>query len=184
MRWVILLEFSDLLMDVFTGYAALYLVDVAGFTPAQTGVLLTLLMLTHLVSDMLLIPLLERVPGRRIVRLGAALALLILPAWLLAPWTWAKIAGLVAIPLCTTGWYQVLQGEAYASLPGKSGTVMALTSVAGSIHGVLSWMVGASAALIGLPEAMWLLLLGPIMLVLFVPPVAPIDSSSNNFEVS
>jgi hypothetical protein len=46
LRWLVLLEFSDLMLDVFYGFLALYFVDVAGFTntsavlavPVWTGV--------------------------------------------------------------------------------------------------------------------------------------------------
>jgi hypothetical protein len=37
-RWLVLLEVSDLLLDVFLGFLALYLVDEVGASPA-TGVL-------------------------------------------------------------------------------------------------------------------------------------------------
>ena len=37
LRWLTLLQFSDLMLDVLLGFLALYLVDVAGATPAQAG---------------------------------------------------------------------------------------------------------------------------------------------------
>ena len=169
LRWLGLLELADLLMDVFSSYVALYFADVVGLTSAQTGIMLSLLMLTGLVSDLLLIPLLERVPGRRLVRISAGASVLIYAAWLLAPWVWAKLVLAVLIRFSTLGWYQVLQGEAYAALRGRSGTVMALNSLAGLLGGALIWLVGWTAEQAGLPLAMWLLLLGPLSLLLCVP---------------
>jgi FSR family fosmidomycin resistance protein-like MFS transporter len=67
------------------------------------------------------------------------------------------------------GWYQVLQGEAYATVPGRSGTVMAIGSLAGLVGGALVWLVGWVAGQAGLQAAMWLLLLGPVSLALFTP---------------
>ncbi len=131
LRWVGLLEMSDLLLDVFTSYAALYLADVVGLTPAQTGLALTALMLTSLASDLLLIPLLERVPGRTLVRASAACAIPLFIAFMLAPWPWLQVVMMLAVRASTLGWYSVLQGEAYASVPGRSGTVMAVNSAAG-----------------------------------------------------
>lgn len=32
LRWLVLLEFSDLMLDVLLGFLALYFVDVAGFS--------------------------------------------------------------------------------------------------------------------------------------------------------
>ncbi len=46
---------------------------------------------------------------------------------------------------------------------------MALNSVMGLLGGALVWFVGWFAGQAGLPAAMWLLLAGPVALVLFVP---------------
>ena len=78
-------------------------------------------MLASLASDLLLIPLLERVPGRTVVRLSATASIFIYAAWLLAPWPLVKMVLLVAVRFSTIGWYQVLQGEAYAACPRAVG---------------------------------------------------------------
>jgi FSR family fosmidomycin resistance protein-like MFS transporter len=44
MRWMILLQLSDLLLDVLTGYLPLYFTDVAGFSVAQASLMLSVLM--------------------------------------------------------------------------------------------------------------------------------------------
>jgi len=72
-------------------------------------------MATSLAADLLLIPLLERFPGRTLVRTAAGTACLIYPVWLLIPWPSLKIGLLVLLRFSTIGWYQVRQGEAYAS---------------------------------------------------------------------
>lgn len=169
LRWLFLLELSDLLLDVFTGYLPLYLTDVAGLSATQAGVLLSVRMGATLASDLLLIPLLARVPGRKVVRLSAALALVVYPAFLLVPWLPVKIALLVVIPFTTIGWYSVLAGEAYAAVPGRSGTVSAAGSLGGLLLGVLIWGIGWAASAAGLQAAMWLLLFGPLALVFFTP---------------
>ena len=169
LRWIALEEFADLLLDVFTGYAALYIADVMGVSPAGTSLLLGVLMLSGLLSDAILVPLLERFHGRMVVRTSATLAVFIYTAWLLVPWFWAKVALLVLVRLSTLGWYPVLACEAYASAPGKSGTVSAAGSLGGLLGAGLVWLVGWVANAYGLPVAMWLLLLGPLSLALFVP---------------
>jgi len=171
LRWVLLLQLSDLMLDVFTGYVALYFTDVVGMKAAQASLLLGVLMVSGLIADLVLIPLLERIPGRNVVRISAILAAIIYPAWLLVRWIPAKIALLIMIRFTTIGWYQVLQGEAYAAMPGKSGTVMAVSSLGGIAGGALIWLIGWFAGQAGLNAAMWLLLLGPLSLVLFVPGV-------------
>ena len=169
LRWMALLQFSDLLLDVLTGYLPLNFTDVSGFSTAQASLLLSVLMGAGLISNLALIPLLERVPGRTVVRWSSAATLLIYPLWLLLPWVWAKIGLAILLKLVTLGWYEVLQGEAYASVPGRSGTVMAIGSLSGILGGLIIGLVGWVAEQAGLPTAMWLLLAGPLILLLFVP---------------
>jgi FSR family fosmidomycin resistance protein-like MFS transporter len=169
MRWFILLDLSDLLLDVYLSYSALYFADVVGFTPAQVGLMMGALMAAGLAANVVLIPLLERVPGRRLVRVTAVLAAMAYIAWLLAPWVWAKIVLAILVRLLTLGWYEVLQGEAYASLPGRSGTVAAISSLMGLLGGAMIWFIGWSAEQAGLQSAMWLLLAGPLALIFFMP---------------
>ncbi len=88
-------------------------------------------MLVGLISNIALIPMLERFSGRKLVRISAATSGILYAAWLLAPWLWAKIGLIILIKLVTLGWYEVLQGEAFATVPGRSGTVMASNSIMG-----------------------------------------------------
>jgi FSR family fosmidomycin resistance protein-like MFS transporter len=173
LRWLALLELADLMLDVLTGYMALYFSDVVGIPETQIPFLMGLLTAAGLASDVLVIYLLERFPGRGVVRVSAAVILLLYPAWLLAPGVALKIALAFAIKLLTLGWYTVLQGEAYAAMPDRKGTMLALAAIAGFFGGLLPWLVGWAAGQIGLPGAMWLLLLGPVSLLLLVPNNTP-----------
>lgn len=175
MRWMVLLQFSDLLLDVLTGYLPLYFTDVAGFSVAQASLMVSVLMLAGLISNIVLIPILERFPGRKLVRISAGATGILYAAWLLVPWLWVKIGLIILIKLVTLGWYEVLQGEAFATAPGRSGTVMAINSVIGVLGGGISFFIGWVAAQAGLPAAMWILLAGPISLVLFVPKHRPVE---------
>ena len=177
LRWTGLLLISDLLLDVLTSYLPLYFTDVAGATPAQASLMLSLCMIASLASDIVLIPLLERVPGRKVVRLSSAAAAVLYPLWLLTPGLWAKILLILVIKFTTLGWYSVLQGEVYASAPGRSGTVAAIMSLSGILGAIFPWLIGWSAGRLGLASAMWILLLGPICLILFVP--TPVRSSTS-----
>jgi FSR family fosmidomycin resistance protein-like MFS transporter len=91
-------------------------------------------------------------------------------------WVWANRL-VIIIKLGTLGWYSVLQGEAYAAVPGRSGTVMAINSLTGPIVGGILWFIGWMAAQAGLPAAMWLLLVGPVSLALFVPRAVKIANT-------
>ena len=169
MRWYILLDLSDLLLDVFVSYSALYFADVIGLSPAQVGVMLGIMMAAGVLKNILLIPILEHFPGRRVVRISALFASLLYTAFLFSPWPQVKLMLAVAVHFSTFGWYEVLQGEAYAALPGRSGTVMAINSVMGVLGGVLVWLIGWAADYAGLQTAMWLLIAGPLSLLIFMP---------------
>ena len=169
LRWIGLLQTSDLMMDVFTSFLAFYFTDLAGATPAQASLILSAAMLADLGSDLVLIPLLERVPGRSLVRASAGLTAGLYILWLLVPGLAAKVVLLLFIRFFTMGWYQILQGEAYASVPGKSATVAAVDSLAGFGGSLLIWTLGLIADRFGLGAAMWLLLIGPVSLWLFIP---------------
>jgi FSR family fosmidomycin resistance protein-like MFS transporter len=169
MRWMILLPISDLMLDVLTGYLALYFTDVIRFSVALASLMMSVLMGAGLVSNIVLIPLLERYPGRTLVRLSAAVTGVLYAAWLLAPWLWAKIVLIILVKFTTLGWYEVLQGEAFGEVPGRSGTVMAINSLIGLLGGGVAFLIGWVAARTGLQSALWILLAGPICLILFVP---------------
>jgi MFS transporter, FSR family, fosmidomycin resistance protein len=169
MRWLLLLIFSDLMLDVFVSYSTLYYADVAGLAPAQVSLVLAALMAAGLANNLFLIPILDHFPGRRVVRLSALLAGILYTAFLLVPGVQAKVLLGIAVHFSTLGWYEVLQGEAYAALPGRSGTVMAINSVMSVLGAALVWFVGWFASQAGLPAAMWLLLAGPLALLLFLP---------------
>ena len=176
LRWFVLLELSDMLLDRFTIYVPLYFTDVVGISAAQASLVASLLMLSGLAGDVLTVRLLERIPGRRLVRISAAVVALLYAVWLWLPGLFAKLALLVLIGIARLGWYAVLQGEAYATRPHRSGTVMAVNALAAFAAGAVSAGLGYAAEQWGLDRAIWLLLAGPVALALLVP------SSRNSCE--
>jgi len=169
MRWILLLKLSDLMLDVLTGYVPLYFTDVVGLPETQASLVLAGLMVASLLSDLAVVPLLERLPARTLVRVSARAVLGLFVAWLLVPAPMGKVVLLIALRLATLGWYPVLQGEAYAAAQGRSGVVNAVSSITGLIDAALAALVGWVASQAGLSSAMWLLLAGPLALALFVP---------------
>ena len=168
-RWLVLLDVSDLLLDVFAAFVALYLVDVAGAGPAQAAVAVALLTAGHLAGGVVLIPLLARVRGVTYIRVSAALELVLLPAALLLPAVEAKMAAIMLIGFVNSGWYPVLQAQLYESMPGKSGTVLAAKNVTGMFGSLIPLGLGLVATAFGLQATMWLLLIAPIAMALFTP---------------
>jgi len=169
LRWLTLLEFSDLMLDVLLGFLALYFVDVVGTTPAQAGIAVAVWTGMGLLGDFLLIPLLERVAGLRYLRWSAALELVLFPAFLLAPSTGTKLVLLGLLGLFNAGWYAILKARLYAAMPGQSGTVMTVGNVFGLVGQFVPLGVGLLAEHFGLRTALWLLLAGPVALLIGLP---------------
>jgi FSR family fosmidomycin resistance protein-like MFS transporter len=164
LRWLVLLEFSDLMLDVLLGFLALYFHDVVGLTEMQSVSAVIVWLAAGLLGDFLLIPLLEKVDGLKYLRWSVILELLLFPAFLLAPIPWLKLVLVGLLGFFNSGWYAILKGRLYSALPGKSGTVMALDNIAGLIGGLLPLGIGLAADAFGLRSAIWLLLAGPIAL--------------------
>ncbi len=169
LRWLILLELADLMMDGLHGYLALYFVDVVNLSEAQAGLSLIVWTCAGLPGDILLLPLLERVRGLSYLRLSALVILLLFPAFLLVPGVTLKLVALGLIGFANAGWYSILKAQLYAAMPGQSGAVMALGNLSGLFTSLVPLGLGLFAERFGLGAAMWLLLLGPIALLFGVP---------------
>jgi MFS transporter, FSR family, fosmidomycin resistance protein len=180
LRWLVLLEFSDLMLDVLLGFLALYFVDVAGLTAPQAALAVAAWTGASLVGDFLLIPLIERVDGLSYLRASVVLELLLFPAFLWAPQAWAKLVLVALLGLFNSGWYAILKGRLYAELPGQSGSVLVLDNVAGFFGKILPLGIGLAANAFGLQAAMWLLLAGPIVLLIGLPPRAGLPAPAED----
>jgi len=168
-RWLVLLEFSDLMLDVLYGYLALYFVDAAGFTVAMAALAVAIWAGFGLLGDFLLIPLLEKVHGLNYLRLSVIVELILFPAFLIFPHPWVKLAITGLLGLFNSGWYSILKGNLYSCMPGQSGTVMAIGNIAGFFGKFIPFGIGLAAEHFGLGPAMWLLLAGPVALLLGLP---------------
>jgi len=164
-RWLLLLAAGDLMGDVLTGYLALYMVDVAGVDPARAGAAVVVLAVAGLAGDTLLLPLLERVPGTRHLRLSAMAVLLVYPAFLLLPGFIPKLVPLALLGLLRAGWYAVPQARLYDEIPEASGSMLVLANAAGLLGSSLPIVFGLAAQRAGFGMAMWLLMLGPVALL-------------------
>lgn len=170
LRWLILLEFSDLMLDVLYSFLALYFVDVAGLTPAQAVLAVATWTIAGLVGDFLLIPLLEKVRGLDYLRVSVIIELILFPSVLLTPNIVLKLILLAFLGLFNSGWYAILQARLYDSMPGGlSSTAIAAGNVTGFFGKLLPLGIGLAAQAFGLRTAMWLLLAGPIALLIGLP---------------
>lgn len=168
-RWLILLEASDLMLDVLFSLLALYMVDVVGVSQIQAGIAITVWTGIGLIGDAALIPLLERVRGVAYLRMSAVVIAVLYPTFLLVDGYIAKLIVLGVIGFFNAGWYAILIGKLYDTLGEQSGAVLIVGNVAGIFGAVLPVILGVIAEANGLSSAMWFLMLGPIALMIGLP---------------
>src|SRR4030095_12454811 len=168
-RWLILLEFSDLMLDIFYGFLPLYFVDVAGFTPAQAALSVTVWTGVGLLGDFLLIPLVERVKGLNYLHVSVVIELILFPLFLLTSISWLKLVIVGLMGFFNAGWYAILKAKLFESMHGQSAAALMLDNVSGLIGKLLPFGIGLAAQAYGLGIAMWLLLAGPIALLIGLP---------------
>lgn len=169
LRWLILLEASDLMLDGLHAYLALYFVDVVGVTPVEAGIAVAVWIGFGLIGDVLLIPLLERVDGVRYLRWSAAIEFVLYTLFLLVPNVWIKLLLLIPIGILNAGWYAILQANLYTALPGQSGAVMTISNYFGVLGNFFPLIIGIVAERFGLEQAMIFPLIGCVALWIGLP---------------
>jgi MFS transporter, FSR family, fosmidomycin resistance protein len=169
LRWLALLEAADLLLDIFHGYLALYLVDVARVDAGVAALGVAVWTGAGLVGDWLLLFVLRRMSGRTYLRITAVAALVVYPAFLLVPGYAAKLVLLGALGLLNSGWYAIPKAGLYDALPGRSGAAVAVGGVGGIVGASMPLVLGFVAGAAGLAATMWILLLAPVALLALLP---------------
>jgi FSR family fosmidomycin resistance protein-like MFS transporter len=164
-KWVILAELADFMLDKLLEVTGLYFHDVAGVSLPAASAAVTLATIAGLIGNFALVPLLEKVNGVRVLRVSAFIALIAYVALLMIPIVWVKYALIAVINLSTAGWFAVLRAKCYEVLPGQSGVVVAVTSLANISSLFVPLLLGGIADAFGLQMAMWVLIIGPIALI-------------------
>jgi MFS transporter, FSR family, fosmidomycin resistance protein len=162
LRLLLLLELTDLLGDVFIGFLALYLVDVAGIRPLVAAAAVGVWSVAGLAGDAGLVLLLERVSGALYLRASALLVLIAFPVFLLAPDLRVKLAAVAVLGLSHTGWYAIPKARLFTELSGSSGAALALSNLAGLAGELSPLLIGLLAQRLGLGAALWALLIAPV----------------------
>ena len=167
-RWLFLLELSDLLLDVFLAFLALYFVDEVGTSASVAGVAVAISTGAGLLGSAAMIPFLRRVGGLRYLRASAVVSGALFVAFLLVPGTGAKLALVAAIAIVNAGWYPVLKARLYDALGEASGLALTVGALF-PLNAVLPLGIALLAERFGLAVALWPLLAAPLALLLLVP---------------
>jgi FSR family fosmidomycin resistance protein-like MFS transporter len=168
-RWLTLLEFGNLTLDVFHGFLALYFVDVVGFQANQAGFAVAIWTGFGLLGDLLLIPLLGRVKGLNYLRVSAFIVMFLIPTFFLLVNPLLKILMIGFIGIFNAGWYAIPKGQLYSAMPGKSGTVMTVGNIFNLGWSFVPIGIGLAAQKFGLQNALWLIPLCPIAMLIGIP---------------
>jgi MFS transporter, FSR family, fosmidomycin resistance protein len=168
-RWVLLAEVANLLLDVLTGFTGLYFTAVVHATAAQAALAVAVRLGAGLAGDALLVAVSERASPQAILRGCAAAAMPLYPVFLLVPGLAAKLAVLAVLSLVTAPWYPLLQAALYESLPGDSGLAVSLSSAAALAGGLGPLAVGFAAGQAGLGRALAALAVVPAVLLAALP---------------
>jgi FSR family fosmidomycin resistance protein-like MFS transporter len=169
LRWLLVLQVTDLMLDVLHGFLALYLVDVARASPSAAALAVSVWTGAGLVGDAALLVVLRRVSGLGFLRSSALLVAVVYPAFLLAPGLPAKVVALAFLGLLNAGWYALPKAQLYDAVGERSGAVLALGTLAGAIGSTLPLAIGLLAGTVGLGVALWIAL-AALLLLLFVLP--------------
>ena len=168
-RWLILLEFSDLMLDVLYGFLPLYFVDVAGFSPAQAALSVVVWTGVGMLGDFLLIPLVERIKGIDYLRISVIIELILFPLFLLSSQAWLKLTIVGMMGFFNAGWYAILKANLFESMHGQSGAALVLDNVSGLFGKLIPFGIGLAAQTFGIGSAMWILIAGPLALFIGLP---------------
>ncbi|HLZ22889.1 MAG TPA: MFS transporter [Ktedonobacterales bacterium] len=168
-RWVAVGVLCNMLDEIFLAFAALYLRD--RLHASAEAVTLTVLAGTvgALLSLVVLERLLARIDGPRLLPWFALLTLAAVVTFLLAPGLALAAAALFIVNLGAAGWYPIAQAAAYARAPGRSGAVLAVTSISAPFEIAMPGIVGMLAAHYGISAGVAFLGLAPLGVLVLAP---------------
>jgi MFS transporter, FSR family, fosmidomycin resistance protein len=165
LRLLLLLESADLLLDIFHGFLALYLVYGAGQTRSMATLGVGVWTGAELVGSWLLLGVLRRTAGGTVLRTTALASLGAYPAFLLVPGAAPKLALLAVLGLLSSSWYPIPKAWLYDALPERSGAAVAVGGLGGIAGSFVPLLLGLLAGAAGIATMMWVLLLAPVALL-------------------
>jgi MFS family permease len=164
--WLGASALCDLLDEVVVVFAALYLRDHFDAGPIARSVVLGMGVLGALVGVFCADALLRRVAPMRLLVVAAVTCSISFVGWLWAPTLWLSGLSFFVVGASAAPMYPIAIARAYASLPGRSGTVNAAAHLFTPLTLALPWLLGALADSVGLRVTLALLLVQPIGILL------------------
>lgn len=163
--WLGAAAFCDLLDEVLMVFASLHLRDHLGAGPTGRAVALTACTLGSAAGVLYAERLLARHAPLKVLAGCAAATVFFYLAWLAAPNLWLSALGLAAVGAAASPLYPIVQAQAYAALPGRSGAVNAAGHLFTPLAMALPWLLGRLADRAGTLAALLVLLIEPLALL-------------------
>lgn len=163
--WLGASALCDLLDDIVVVFAALFLRDALAAGPVARSWVIGAAVAGSVVGALIADRLLARVAPLRLLLASSLACAAFYLAWLWAPTLWLSallffLVGLTAAPM-----YPIASAQAYAALPGRSGTVNAAGHLFTPLTLGLPWLLGAIADHLGARTALAVLVIQPLGLV-------------------
>jgi len=163
--WIaFLLSFS--LLEAPLLFKTVWLREQVGMSQALIGVYRALELVVNLVTLLYLDRWLADSSPRRILQMANVGLLVLYPLWLLSPGVWTRFVLAVPLNFLMTVYWPIGRAQSLASVPGRSGTVSALLSLAQVVP--LGLLFGLLAEAITLSAAMLWVSVGALVLLLLV----------------
>lgn len=169
MRWLLLATLPSLLDEMFLGFAGLFLIDKLEVAPQMVSLALMAPTLGGLLSLAWLERWGKQMAPRHILSIVAVLTLAGLLAFITAVHAWMALLALFLMGIGVAPWFPLAQAQAFAAMPGRSGTVGALQSLFAPIEIAAPLLIGLIAEQWGIQIGMSSFLLAPLLLLCLRP---------------
>lgn len=169
LRWVILSMLTTMLDEIFLTFLVLYLRDVLRASSLMVGLTVGVGMAGGFLGLFLLDRLLGRIAPLRLLRISSLLALLGVLGLLLVRALWFAPLAFFIVSLGCACLYPIVEAQAYARLPGRSGMIRFISSLCQPFEIALPAIVGFVAGRFGLLASLALLGSAPVFFLLLAP---------------
>ena len=169
LRWVILSRLTTMLDEIFLTFLVLYLRDVLHASPLESGLTVGTGMVGGFLGLLALDRLLKRIAPLRLLQIASLLALLGVSSLLLVRTLWFAPLAFFVMSLGSACLYPIVDAQAYARLPGRSGMAAFISSLGQPFEILLPAIVGFVAGQFGLLASLALLGSAPLFFLLLAP---------------
>lgn len=160
--WLGATALCDLLDEILVVFAALYLRDHLQAGPVARGLIFAAAVVGELCGLAITDRLLARMPPLRLLLVSCVSCAALYLAWLAAPTVWLSALLMAGVGATAAPLYPIVSAQAYAALPGRSGTVNAAGHVFTPPMLALPWLLGWIADHAGAGSALLLLIVQPV----------------------